>query len=61
VAKLYRDEEDLDDMKVLAGGDIDSDIEETADRKRDVKRKEKTDLKSEEPIGIKIGKLVSYQ
>ena len=59
VAKLYRDEDDLDDLKVLAGGEIDSDLEET-ERKRDRKRKDKSVLKTEESVGIKIPKLVSH-
>lgn len=58
VAKLYRDDDDLDDLKVLAGGDIDSDLDEP-DRKRDRKRKQKSVLKTEEAVGIKIAKLVS--
>lgn len=39
VAKLYRDEDDLDELKVLAGNDFDSEVDEEVDkpRKRDKK------------------------
>ena len=74
VAKLYRDDDDLNELKVLAGGDdnIDSDFEEKHDlpldsenagqRKREQKMKKKSEDKSfmgSEVPTTKIGRLVS--
>lgn len=60
VAKLYRDDDDLDEMKVLAGDEFDSDIDEATERKRDKKQREKSVIKTDaETEGIKISKLVS--
>ena len=74
VAKLYRDDDDLNELKVLAGGDdnIDSDFEEkhdlqidsenTGQRKREQKMKKKSDDKSfmgSDVPSTKIGRLVS--
>jgi hypothetical protein len=60
VAKLYRDDDDLDEMKVLAGDEFDSEVDEQVpERKRDKKLKAKSEVKVEENAGVKIGKLVS--
>ena len=72
VQKLYRDEDELNDLKVLAGdGNFDSDVEDkeqderkAEQRKRDAKgdRKkyaDKADGKSAVLTTTKIGKLVS--
>ena len=70
VSKLYRDQDDLNELKVLAGGDdnIDSDFEQkdeqgpTSERKREQKMKKKTEdlsfMKTSNEY-TKIGKLVS--
>lgn len=62
VAKLYRDDDDLDEMKVLAGDNFDSEGNEDVptEKKRDKKQRDKSELKVDgEAEGIKIGKLVS--
>lgn len=61
VAKLYRDEEDLDELKVLGGDDFDEELNEDMpiERKRDKKLKDKVNNETEEAAGLKIGKLVS--
>jgi hypothetical protein len=59
VAKLYRDDDDLDEMKVLAGDEFDSEMDEQMpEKKRERKAKDKSE-KVDENAGIKIGKLVS--
>ena len=58
VAKLYRDEDDLDELKVLGGQDFDSEVDEEGaekPRKRDMKFKDK--IKSVEVSTLKINKL----
>jgi hypothetical protein len=74
VQKLYRDEDELNDLKVLAGeGNFDSDVEDkdddekkAAQRKRDAKGDRKKDdrkkdgaVKSVALATTKVGKLVS--
>ena len=64
MAKLYRDE-DVDELKVLAGEDFDSeiegDVEKPVDRKREKKLKEKSESKTLDSnvSALKINKLVS--
>lgn len=62
-AKLYKDDDDLEEMKVLAGDNFDSDLDERPEQKkkpRDVKASRKQDFSVSTPlITSKIGKLVS--
>lgn len=61
MAKLYRDEDDLDELKVLGGDEFDEELNDDMpiERKRDKKLKEKVNKETEEAAGLKIGKLVS--
>ena len=69
VQKLYRDEDELNDLKVLAGeGNFDSDIEEDANNdaqvsgakaKRQAKQSGKQDGRTKIQTTSKVGKLVS--
>jgi len=74
VQKLYRDDDELNDLKVLAGeGNFDSDVEDkdddekkAAQRKRDAKGDRKKDDRKKDGIAksvvlatTKVGKLVS--
>lgn len=66
--KLYRDEDELNELKVLAGdGNFDSDVEDKEDAqasikaKRDSKRTQKTDGRMKVTTTAKVGKLVSFE
>ena len=68
VQKLYRDEDELNELKVLAGdGNFDSDVEDKEDAqasikaKRDSKRSQKTDGRMKVTTTAKVGKLVSFE
>jgi len=71
VQKLYRDEDELQDLKVLAGdGNFDSDVEDkdgdqqeaTIKQKREAKRAQKTgDGRTKVITTAKVGKLVSIK
>jgi hypothetical protein len=71
VAKLYRDDDELNELKVLGGENFDSDLEQDDDdatRKRDLKSKSKSEVKkafgkdaaaASTVSSMKIAKLVS--
>ena len=63
MAKLYRDEDELDELKVLAGDQFDSEVDEeivpSSERKREKKQKEKTEVKTAPISVLRIEKLVS--
>ena len=66
-AKLYRDDNDLEEMKVLGGDQFDSDIDETSKKplkqreiKAQSKSKPKQDFTTKQILSSKIGRLVSY-
>ena len=63
VSKLYADEDEIDEMKVLAGEDFDSDLEpkelnsegEEVTKKRDAKAGRKTSTIKSNRTGIDVG------
>lgn len=60
MAKLYRDEEDLDELKILAGKDFDSEVDEEVDKPRKRDKKVKDKQKTVEVSSLRINKLVSF-
>jgi hypothetical protein len=60
MAKLYKDDNELDEIKVLLGNQVDSDIDDKPIKPREIKAKSKISDLSKPSLISRIGRLVSF-